>query len=196
MCRPSAPVEETSRPITLSTAPSSPRNYPNSSVFCARPFRAQAMTPLNCSFPSPGFNAETSVFLSMDAVRARPLPPTPENVAWAKAVFGHLIGYGEVAPLWQSAGRVSFVCQVHDSLLPGSDGLGRGRVWTFEADEAGTGKDTLADLTHVQQTGAEMGISPTTDVEGNAQGHHFLPVAGGSFFHLGNVRGVFRCSPL
>ena len=153
--------------------------------------------PAELFFPSPGFNAETSVFLSMDAVRARPLPPTPENVAWAKAVLGHLIGYGRGDSF--AYGSPQDECHSFARFMtPFCRGLmdwAKGPVWTFEADEAVTGKDTLANLTHVQQTGAEIGYSPTTDVEEMRKAITSFLLAGGSFFHLGNVRGVFRCSP-
>ena len=148
-------------------------------------------------FPAPGFNAETGVFLSMDAVRARPLPTTPENIAWARAVLGHLLAYGGGDSF--AYGSPQDECHSFARFLtPFCRGLmdwNKGPVWTFEADEPGVGKDTLADLTHVQQTGAEIGYSPTTDVEEMRKAITSFLLAGGSFFHLGNVRGVFRCSP-
>lgn len=133
----------------------------------------------------------------MDAVRARPLPPTPGNLAWAKAVLGHLLAYGHSDSFAYSTPQDE--CHSFARFLtPFCRGLidwAKGPVWTFEADEAGTGKDTLADITHVQQTGCEIGYSPSADNEEMRKGITSFLLAGGSFYHLGNVRGAFRCAP-
>ncbi len=151
----------------------------------------------NLLFPAPGFNDETGIFMAMDAVRARPLPPTPGNLAWAKAVLGHLLAYGHSDSFAYSTPQDE--CHSFARFLtPFCRGLidwAKGPVWTFEADEAGTGKDTLADITHVQQTGCEIGYSPSGDNEEMRKGITSFLLAGGSFYHLGNVRGAFRCAP-
>lgn len=148
-------------------------------------------------FPEPGYNPETGIFLSLDSVRAQPLPPTEANIAWAKAALAHLLAYGNGDSF--AYGSPQDECHSFARFLTpfcrGLMGWNKGPVWTFEADDPGTGKDTLADLTHVQQTGAEIGYAPTSDAEEMRKAISSFLLAGGSFFHLGNVRGVFRCAP-
>lgn len=148
-------------------------------------------------FPEPGFNPATGMFLSLDAVHALPLPPTPGNIAWAKAALAHLLAFGTgdsfafATPQDECHSFARFLTPFCRGLMDWC----KGPVWTFEADDPGTGKDTLADLTHVQQTGAEIGFSPTTDVEEMRKAITSFLLAGGSFFHIGNIRGPFKCAP-
>ncbi|MBU6303728.1 MAG: bifunctional DNA primase/polymerase, partial [Verrucomicrobia bacterium] len=148
-------------------------------------------------FPGRGYNPATGMFLSLDAVHALPLPPTPENIAWAKAALAHLLAFGAGDSFAYSTPQDE--CHSFARFLtPFCRGLmdwAKGPVWTFEADDPGTGKDTLADLTHVQQTGAEVGYSPTTDVEEMRKTLTSFLLGGGSFFHIGNVRGSFKSAP-